>query len=82
MNIFSIQLPSKLDTNQGNQPLSPSVLMSNKKIRDGSSKNDNEVFLTQLNSSSVYALGVKQGESQVSLLIAIEYPEKYGNEKN
>ncbi len=56
--------------------------MSSKKIRDGFTSNDNAVFLTQFNSSSVYALGVKQGEAQVSLLIAIEYPDKYRSEKN
>ena len=56
--------------------------MASKKIRDNEHNNDNSVFFTAFNSSSMYSLGIKQGEAMVSLQLAIEYPDKYRHEKN
>lgn len=40
------------------------------------------MFSTSLNSSTIYASGVKPGEALISLQLAIEYPQKYYYDKN
>jgi hypothetical protein len=53
-----------------------------KNIRDNLANNNNAVFMSSFNSSSIYASGGKQGDAAINLLLAIEYPEKYKHEKN
>lgn len=55
----------------------------NKKIRDNAANNNNAVFLTNFNSTTIYTTGGKQqGEAIVSVTLAIEYPDAYKTTKN
>ena len=56
--------------------------MASKKLRDNEKNRNDIVFFTQFNSSTIYGLAHKPGESQVTLLLAIEYPSKYSHAKN
>jgi hypothetical protein len=58
------------------------MVLQNKKIRDNEANNNNAVFLTKFNTSTIYTTGQKQGETFVNLVLAIEYPEKYRSDKN
>lgn len=78
-NVLQLNFPSKSDSSA---PLTSSLVMSSKKIRDNENNNNNAVFLSQFNSSTIYTVGGKQGEAMVSLQLAIEYPDKYRNDKN
>jgi len=55
--------------------------MQSRKLRNNE-KNEEVTFFTSFNSSSLYTTAGKEGEALVSVLVAIEYPAKYANEKN
>lgn len=74
-NVLQLYLPHKMEG-------ALKLVIANKKIRDNEANNDNAVFLSLFNSSTVYTTGGKPGEAFVSLQLAIEYPEQYKYEKN
>ena len=51
--------------------------MTSRYIRNNESNKNNVEFFTSFNSSSIYAAGANEGETSVSVQLAIEYPEKY-----
>jgi hypothetical protein len=55
--------------------------MQSRQIRNSISGYD-ENFATTFNSSSLYAVAYKEGESLVSVQIAVEYPAVYSKERN
>ena len=55
--------------------------MTSRYVRDNKLSKQIE-FFTSFNSSSVYAHGEREGETQVSVLLALDYPEKYRSEQN
>ena len=68
---LGLSLPSKSD-----MPGTNNILAVNQKVRHNLSGRL-ENFHTSFNSSSVYSIASKEGDSQVSLLLAILYPPKY-----
>lgn len=79
-NILGLQLPSKGESQS--MLMGSSVFMASRKIRDNHENKNDAVFFSNFNSSTVYGLASKQGEAMVSLLLAIEYPDKYRNDQN
>ena len=67
---------------------SESLLTSNgyyqksRKIRNNKKNDENALFTTTFNSSSIYATAGKEGDAQVQVLLAIEYPQIYNKDKN
>jgi hypothetical protein len=53
-----------------------------KVVRDNTRNNNNAVFSTAFNSSSIHANAVKAGEAVLNVRMAIEYPELYNSETN
>lgn len=53
-----------------------------KVIRDNWNRNENAKFVTQFNSSSIYVKAENQGEANLQVRMAIEYPKRYNNEPN
>jgi len=77
--VLAFDIPTKQELAQVHGVAS-NLVMTSRYIRDNK-KNSNKVeFFTSFNSSSIYAQGEREGESHVSVLLAIEYPEKYRNE--
>ena len=56
--------------------------MTSKRIRDNLKNSNREEFFSSFNSSSIYANADREGESLVTVLLAIEYPDKYRSEQN
>ena len=73
--VLALDIPTK-------QELANSLVMTSRYIRDNEKNNDKVEFFTSFNSSSIYAMGEHEGETLVSVLLAIEYPEKYRREQN
>ena len=71
--VLALDIPTK-------QELANSLVMTSRYIRDNERNNDKVEFFTSFNSSSIYAMGEHEGETLVSVLLAIEYPEKYRRE--
>jgi hypothetical protein len=82
-NILQLTTPSKGEIVSTSTALATtSMMLSSKKIRDNAANNNNAVFTTNFNSSTIYSTGAKQGEAQVTLSVAIEYPDQYKYENN
>ena len=62
--------------------MASNLVMTSRYIRDNLRNTDQVEFFTSFNSSSVYARGENQGETLVTCLLAIEYPEKYRSDQN
>lgn len=56
--------------------------MAQKAIRDGLRNDNNRFFFSAFNSSSIYATATHDGDAQLNVQLAIEYPELYRKEKN
>lgn len=80
-NILSMQFPSKTNLTS-TSALTSALMMVSKKIRNNELGDYNAVFFTSFNTSSMYSLASRQGEAQVIVSLAIEYPYKYKNDKN
>ncbi len=63
------------------QDKATSLVMQTRHIRNSVSGFD-ENFSTTFNSSSLYAVAYKEGESLVAVQIAVEYPSVYSKETN
>jgi hypothetical protein len=70
-NILTMQLPTKTDTTNS---LTGTVMMVSKKVRNNEQNDNNAVFYTTFNASTIYTLASKTGEAQIIVLLAIEYP--------
>jgi|LauGreDrversion4_2_1035121.scaffolds.fasta_scaffold13347_2 hypothetical protein len=81
---WNISNPSVIQLNlpHAKSEVSTALVLSNKKIRDNEHNNNNAVFSSNFNSSTVYSTGVRPGEAQVSVQLAIEYPSEYKGSKN
>ena len=73
--VLALDIPTKKE-------LANNLIMTSRYIRDNQKNNDKTEFFTSFNSSSIYATGEHEGETLVSVLLAIEYPEKYRSEQN
>lgn len=58
------------------------LVMTSRYIRDNQENRNNVEFFTSFNSSSIYANGGQEGETMVTCLLAIEYPDEYRKDKN
>jgi hypothetical protein len=56
--------------------------MTQKMIRDGEMNDPNRYFFSTFNSSSIYATGLSEGDAQLHVQLAIEYPDLYRSDKN
>lgn len=50
--------------------------MTSRYLRDNKLGRSKE-FFTSFNSSAIYATGEREGETMISVLLAIEYPDEY-----
>ena len=73
--VLALDIPTK-------QELANNLVMTSRYIRNNEKNNDKIEFFTSFNSSSLYATGEQEGETLVSVLLAIEYPQKYSKEQN
>lgn len=63
--------------------MSANILMQKtKRLRNNKLNEDNALFATSFNSSTIYATAGKEGDAQVSVLLAIDYPSKYQTQIN
>lgn len=76
--VLNLELPS----NQDNLPTGTTngFLSKSRKIRNNLKKDDNSMFNTGFNSSTVYASAGKEGDAPVNVVVAIEYPSQYKSE--
>lgn len=79
--ILHLNLPHKANVTQVAHA-STALVLSNKNIRDNEHNNNNAVFISHFNSSTIYTTGGKPGEAFVTLSLAIEYPDQYKSERN
>jgi len=77
--VYSLSLPSRKDSKGGGS--STNLVQLKSDIWDGEKK-INEEFSTNFNYSSIVGIANKNGDAQVSVKMAIEYPKEYKNEKN
>jgi len=73
-NVLALNLPNKLGGGESTSNALATmvarnalVVFQNKKIRDNESNNNNAVFLSHFNSSTVYTTGGKSGEALVTV---------------
>lgn len=64
------------------QTLSPQHHVYTKVVRDNKANNNNAVFSTAFNSSSIHANAHKAGEAVLNVRMAIEYPDAYRHKTN
>ena len=79
---LEIQNPQSSSTNFETTGATNSNTMVSKQIRNNEENNYKSIFYTHFNTSTIYALALKQGEAMISLELAIEYPDIYRNDKN
>jgi len=79
---WNVSSPSTLQLNLPRAPESTALVLANKKIRDNEQNNNNAVFTSHFNSSTVYSTGLRPGEAQVSVQLALEYPDQYRGARN
>jgi hypothetical protein len=77
--IYSLSLPSRKDSKGGS---STSNLVLNKANIYNSADKGYTEFTTNFNYSSIVGVANKKGDAKIKVTMAIEYPEKYKNEKN
>ena len=81
--VLALELPSKQELVQAHGGVAAgNLVMTSRYIRDNLKNKDKVEFFTSFNSSSIYATGDHEGETFVSVLLAIEYPDKYRHEQN
>jgi hypothetical protein len=72
--VLEIQLPQD-GSNSG-------VTQKSRKIRHNEKNMDEVFFATDFNSSSVYSIAGREGNAQIRVDLAVEYPQNYRTEKN
>ena len=59
-----------------------SLLQRSLKVRNNEKGDDHAVFTTPFNCSSVYVMAAKEGDAEISVQVAIEYPAQYLTQAN
>jgi hypothetical protein len=77
--VYSLSLPSRKDSKGGGSSANLMLLKSN--LWNGETKALEE-FTTHFNYSSIVGVANKNGDTRISVKMAIEYPEEYKYEKN
>lgn len=79
--VLALDVPTKQEL-ASVHGIASNFVMTSRYIRDNIKNKDKIEFFTSFNSSSIYADAEREGETIVSALLAIEYPEKYRREQN
>lgn len=74
--VVNLEIPTESGSGAG------SLLHRSLKVRNNEKNDDLAVFTTSFNSSSVYVTAIKEGEAEVTVQVAIEYPSQYRSEAN
>ena len=79
--VLALDIPTKQELAQVHG-VATNLVMTSRMVRDGLLGRDGVEFFTSFNSSSIYATGDHEGETIVTVKLAIEYPSKYRAEQN
>ena len=80
--VLQLDIPTKQDLASTHGMAPNNLVMTSKYVRNNLENNDKASFFSSFNSSSIYANAAKDGDAQVNILIAIEYPDEYRHDKN
>lgn len=80
--VLSLELPTKQELAATHGIAANDLVSTSKYVRDNLQNTDRASFFSSFNSSSIYATAGSDGEAQVTVTLAIEYPGAYRREQN
>lgn len=78
--VLALDTPTKQELAQVHG-VATNLVMTSRYIRENK-RNKQIEFFTSFNSSSIYAQAEREGETIVTVLLALDYPEKYNKDQN